>query len=119
MLLKHFDYVKLSVREKRQLRQLREAVDELMQAWLTGPLPSVHRGQGELSEAGKRVAAILGREPFSKKNMELERLPPEELHKRLRPEDTQRLAQFNADMTERFDSVKEQIIDGLKELGKL
>ena len=119
VLLRHFDYVKLSAREKRQLRQLREAVDELIQAWLTGPLPSVHRGRGELSEAGKRVAAILGREPFRKKNMELERLPLEEVHKRLRPEDAQRLAQFNADMTERFDSVKEQIIDDLEELGKL
>lgn len=75
--------------------------------------------QRELSEAGKRVAAILGREPFRKKNMELERLPLEEVQKRLRPEDAQRLAQFNADMTERFDSVKEQIIDDLKELGHL
>ncbi len=117
VLLSHFDYVKFSAREKRQLRQLREAVDELMQGWLTGPLPDVH--QRELSEAGKRVAAILGRKPFHKKNMELERLPLEELHKRLHPEDAQRLAQFDADMTERFDSVKEQIIADLKELEKL
>jgi hypothetical protein len=60
-----------------------------------------------------------GREPFHKKNMEVERLPPEELDKRLPPEDAQRLARFNAAMTERFDSVKEQIIEDLKELGKL
>jgi hypothetical protein len=51
--------------------------------------------------------------------MEIERLPLEEVHKRLRPEDAQQLAQFNVDMTERFDSVKEQIIDDLKELGQL
>jgi len=117
VLLRHFDYVKLSAREKRQLRQLREAVDELMQGWLTRLLPDVH--QRELSEAGKRVAIILGREPFHKKNQEVERLPLEELHKRLHPEDAQRLAQFNAAMAERFDSVKEQIIVDLKELGKL
>lgn len=67
VLMRHFDYINLSTREKRYLRQLREAVDELMQAWLTGPLPDVHQGEGELSEAGKRVAAILGREPFHKK----------------------------------------------------
>src|SRR5258708_5403457 len=60
VLLRHFDYINLSTREKRYLRRLREAVDELMQAWLTGPLPDVHRGEGKLSEAGKRVAAILG-----------------------------------------------------------
>jgi tetratricopeptide (TPR) repeat protein len=119
VLLRHFDYINLSTREKRYLRQLREAVDELMQAWLTGPLPDVHQSEGELSEAGKRVAAILGREPFHKKNRELERLPPEEVYRRLHPKDSQRLAQFNADMTERFDSMKEQIIADLKELGKL
>ncbi len=119
VLLRHFDYIKLSAREKRQLRQLREAVDELMQAWLTGPLPNVHRSEGELSEAGKKEAAILGREPFHKKNLEVEHLPLEEVHKRLHPEDAQRLAQFNAAMIERFDSVKEQIIADLKELGKL
>jgi hypothetical protein len=58
-------------------------------------------------------------ESHSTKKRELERLPPEEVHRRLHPEDSQRLAQFNADMTERFDSVKEQIIADLKELGKL
>ena len=119
VLLRHFDYVKLPAQEKQRLRQLRAAIDELMQTWLTGPLPNVHQGDGELSEAGKRVAAILGREPFHKKYTQLEQLPLEEVHKRLHPEDAQRLAQFNADMTERFDSVKEQIIADLKELGKL
>jgi tetratricopeptide (TPR) repeat protein len=119
VLLRQFDYFKLSAREKRQLAQLREAVNECMQAWLTGSLPDVRQGEGELSEAGKRVATILGKEPFRKKNMELERLPLAEVYKRLHPEDAQRLAQFNADMTERFDSVKEQIIVDLKALGKL
>ena len=51
--------------------------------------------------------------------LSINRLPITEVYKRLQPEDAQRLAQFNAEMTERFDSVKEQFIADLKELEKL
>jgi tetratricopeptide (TPR) repeat protein/transcriptional regulator with XRE-family HTH domain len=114
VILRHFTSLSLSAKETVSVRNLREAIDEWRQDWLTGSLDLHYTG---LSLATTRLFHILERDLFRKKHEEIQRLPDDEVLRHLHPDDFEQVSSFWSAMAQRFGTMKDQLIADLKTLG--
>src|SRR5258708_2098218 len=117
ILLRHFRYTRLSDRDKKQLQKLQKLLNDNVQDFITGPLPSIHY-QGP-SDIAKQFIAIVTKQPFHKMFHELHNLEYGKVLFRIHADDIPRFDKFRLDMKERFETVKDQVIADLKEIGKI
>jgi tetratricopeptide (TPR) repeat protein len=117
ILLRHFRYLPLSAKDQVALRKLQEAIIAWRQDWLEGPLPEiVYTGP---SETAIQLVSIAGKSPFRKKFDEIQQLPEQEVLTRLQHhDDIQQINNFRNGMAQRFETIKGQLIEDLKKMGK-
>ncbi|BCL79673.1 tetratricopeptide repeat protein [Ktedonobacteria bacterium brp13] len=117
VLLRHFTYLPLSTKDQASLRKLRKVIAAWKQDWLEGPLPDIHYTSP--SEMALKASNILDQHLFRKKHEEIFQLPDYEVLKRLHSDDIQLANGFRNSMAQRFETVKGQVIEDLKKLGKI
>lgn len=117
VLLRYYTNRPLSADDQMALSMLQEAITAWKRHELEGPLPEVPvTGPSEVT---MHVSAILDQNLFSEKAEEIFELPDQEVLRLLHPDDIPHLDDFRMAMAQRFETVKSQLIEDLKKMGKL
>lgn len=114
VLLRSYTDLPLCTDDQTAVHTLQEAITAWKHDWLEGPLPEVPPTGP--SEAALHISTLLSQNLFCDKGKEIFELSDHEALKLLHPDDNQDINHFRDAMAQRYEAVKDQLVEDLRKI---